>query len=579
MDSTQATYEGIRKNIVEYLSSNPTFKDYNFTAPAISTLIDALAYTSHYLIRYANFSLNECFLDTAQLRSNVVSHAKEIGYIPHQYKTAKVKLRLRIKNKNIQMKNGYKVPADTTFLATSADNKKTYTFRTTNQYIFVQDTDKSWYADVEAIEGVFVTEKFLQDEYYTTKYYLINDKIDTDYIDVIVHESESDTIGIPYSPVKDLNDFSNDAKIYFLQEAYNGKMEIYFGDGKIANKLNPYSIIKVKYLVTNGSLANNIVNFTMNSNISSDIKASDITIEVLEASSEGMDREDIESIRFTAPQYYQAQDRAVTTSDYNALLINKFGGWFDSVISWGGEDNIPPQYSSVFVCAKPKYTEVLSPSQKSEILNFLETKSMPCIDVNIIDPSYIEVDMKLIVDWYAYKTSKQSKEIYALLQSAVEDFFKMNITTFSSKFKYSKFLTTLSELDKSIDSILTEFTLKQYLVPIENMKTSYRFEFLNKLVPGSIKIGEWKFIGDTRLYTIADGDKDGKLYIYGGGSKNLIGEVDYNTGVVSINNYMFTSVNLAKIPVICTPVSYNINLAKKYLLKLNDLSIEINENV
>ena len=175
MDSTQATYEGIRKNIVEYLSSNPTFKDYNFTAPAISTLIDALAYTSHYLIRYANFSLNECFLDTAQLRSNVVSHAKEIGYIPHQYKTAKVKLRLRIKNKNIQMNNGYKVPADTTFLATSADNKKTYTFRTTNQYIFVQDTDKSWYADVEAIEGVFVTEKFLQDEYYTTKYYLINE--------------------------------------------------------------------------------------------------------------------------------------------------------------------------------------------------------------------------------------------------------------------------------------------------------------------------------------------------------------------------------------------------------------------
>ena len=116
MDTTQATYEGVRKNIVEYLSSNPTFKDYNFTAPAISTLIDALAYTSHYLIRYANFSLNECFLDTAQLRSNVVSHAKELGYIPYQYKAARVKLRLRIKDTVASgIKDSIKIPVDTTF--------------------------------------------------------------------------------------------------------------------------------------------------------------------------------------------------------------------------------------------------------------------------------------------------------------------------------------------------------------------------------------------------------------------------------------------------------------------------------
>ena len=204
---------------------------------------------------------------------------------------------------------------------------------------------------------------------------------------------------------------------------------------------------------------------------------------------------------------------------------------------------------------------------------------MPCIDVAIVDPSYIEVDMKLFVDWYAYKTSRQSTEIYELIKDAVKKFFNMNITTFSSKFKYSKFLTELSDLDQSIDSILTEITLKQYLIPVENMETSYRFEFINKIIPGSIKIGEWKVMGDTRFYIITDEDKDGRLYLSGGGSRSVIGEVNYDTGIVAVNNYKFGSVNLSKIPVICTPVSYNINLAKKYLLKLNDLSIEIQENM
>lgn len=581
MDTTQATYEGVRKNIVEYLSSNPTFKDYNFTAPAISTLIDALAYTSHYLIRYANFSLNECFLDTAQLRSNVVSHANELGYIPYQYRAARVKLRLRIKDVVASsIKNSIKIPVDTTFLATSLETKKTYTFRTTEQFMFVQDEDKNWYADIEAIEGSFVTEKFYQDEYYTTKYYLINDKIDTDYMTVTVYNSQSDTIGCEFKPVKDITSFDDDAPLYFLQEASNGKVEVYFGDGKVARKIFPYSVIKIKYLVTNGSKANNIVSFTLNTNISN-LRNSDISIEVLEPSSEGADREDIESIRFNAPKFYQSQDRAVTISDYNALLINEFGGWIDSVVSWGGEDNIPPQYGSVFICMKPKYTEVLSPSQRTKIMTYLEKKNMPCIDVQIVDPSYIDVLMDLKVDWYAYKTPRQKNEMYSLIEEAVRNFFAMNITAFSSKFKYSKFLTTLSEIDKSIDSILTDIKLRQYLLPVSNVETSYRLEFLNNIEAGSVMIGPWFVSGDTNIYTIEDRDADGKLYVCStSGSRIPIGTVDYESGKVSINNYKFGSnINLALIPATCVPLAHNISISKNYLLKLTDLTIEINENI
>lgn len=577
-DTTQATYEGIRQNIVDYLSSNPTFKDYNFTAPAISTLIDALAYTSHYLIRYANFSLNECFLDTAQLRNNVVSHAKSFGYIPHQYKASKVKLRLKVTNNSINITEDTKIPIDTTFLATTSDMSKTYTFRTLNQYKFKKDDDNVWYADIEAIEGTFVTEKFLQDEYYTTRYYLINDKIDTEYMNVIVYASQSDTVGVEYSPVTDITSFDSDAKIYFLQEAYNGKMEVYFGDGKLAAKLNPYSIIQVTYLVTNGSLANNIVNFNLSNDINN-ISRSNFKIEVLSPSSEGADKETIESIRYTAPKYFQAQDRAVTTSDYNALLTNKFGGWIDSIVSWGGEDNIPPQYSSVFVCIKPKYTEVLSPNQKKQITTFLESKCLPCIDVQIQDPSYIDIIMNLNIEWYQYKTSKQKNDIYTLIEDTIKNYFNVNITSFSSKFKYSKFLSVISELDDSIDSILTEIKLRQYLLPISNIETSYRLEFLNKIEPGSILIGPWYMSGDNNIYTIADGDSDGNLYVYtSSGFKSLIGSVNYESGQISINNYEFKSnINLSKIPVVCVPSVQNINLSKNYLLQLSDLTININE--
>jgi hypothetical protein len=205
---------------------------------------------------------------------------------------------------------------------------------------------------------------------------------------------------------------------------------------------------------------------------------------------------------------------------------------------------------------------------------------MPCIDVVIADPYYIEVDMKVVVDWYSYKTIHQKSAIHNLLSDAIKSFFSSNITSFTSKFKYSKFITTLSELDKSIDSILTDITLKEYLEPIPNMETSYRFEFLNKIQKGSVKIGSWTVTGDNKVYTIEDKDEDGKLYLLAGDySKTYIGSVDYDTGVVLINNYKFgTNVSLSRIPVVCKPLMQNINLAKNYLLKLNEPIIEINEN-
>ena len=577
MDSSKVTFEGIRESIIEYLSANPTFKDYNFTAPAISTLIDALAYTSHYLIRYANFTLNECFLDSAQLRHNVVSNAKKVSYIPYQYSAAKAKLNLRITNTQLDIPEGTKIPEDTVFTATSS-NGSSFLFRTINQYILKKDNSGYYNTDINIIEGTWVTEKFTQDEYYTSRFFLLNNRIDTNYLKVTVYENSTSTECVEYVQAKDVSSFGPESTIFYIQEAYNGQIEIYFGDGILSKKLQPYNVIEVKYLVTNGGSANNIIDFQLTSVFNKDISLKDISISVIEQSNSGGDRESIESIRFNAPKFYQRQDRNVTTSDYNAAILSNFGGWIDSITSWGGEDNIPPQYAKIFICIKPKYTSVLSPGQKEEIINWLNKKNLPCIDPIIIDPMFINVSLSLNIEWMPYKTGRDESDIIKLIESTVQEFFKTNITTFTSTFKYSKFLSALSDLDVSIDSILTDFQLKQYIIPDTTIPSTYTVEFLNKLKEGTLNIGPWNTSESTDSFRMQD--SDGIIYLYSSfGKKERVGTLDYNTGMIKIQNYLFGQGTPSSIPVVVEPYSQNINLSKNYLLTLDTIDININENL
>ena len=252
--------------------------------------------------------------------------------------------------------SGVKVPEGVIFSGTNEDGT-TFAFRTTEETLFELDAAGYYYATFDIVEGTFLTDSFVQDELYSSRFYLLNNEIDTDYLTVTVYQSETDKEGIQYKRAKSLSDFGLDSentettvkkygkysKLYYIQEAYNGKLEIYFGDNKMSQGLDPYNIIKVRYLLTVGPKANNIANFTLMGSIGN-IPLSSFTIHCVTPSYGGADRESLESIKRNAPQYFQAQDRAVTIKDYNALLINKFGGWLKAITSWGGEDNVPPQF-------------------------------------------------------------------------------------------------------------------------------------------------------------------------------------------------------------------------------------------
>ena len=285
MDTSAVTFEGIRKTLIETLSANQIFKDYNFEAPALASLMDALAYVTHYHVRYSNFALNESFLDSAQLRHNIVSKAKDVAYIPYQYSAARAKLRIKITDNTLNIEEGTKIPEDTMFIATS-NYGVSYIFRTVDQFVFEKNTSENyWFADIEVVEGTWAEESFTQDEYYTNRFYLLNDRVDTDFLSVIVFINSTFTVGEEFIPVENIESFGPDIPIYFLQEAYNGKIEIYFGDGVLSKKLVPDNIIKVKYLVTNGGNANNIINFSLMNMIADKIDASSIEIEVIDSPS------------------------------------------------------------------------------------------------------------------------------------------------------------------------------------------------------------------------------------------------------------------------------------------------------
>jgi hypothetical protein len=315
------------------------------------------------------------------------------------------------------------------------------------------------------------------------------------------------------------------------------------------------------------------------------MNSEDFTLEVLVPSESGGERESVESIRFNAPKFYQSQDRAVTTSDYNSLLLNKFGNIVDSVVTWGGEEETPPRYGTVFLSVRPRKQELLTHSQSNEIIKYLKTKNLPCIDIELVDPSYIDVDMNVRIDWNKYKTTLDKADLTKLVENASKSAFSMYTTSFKSKFLYSKFVSEINALDNSIESVLTDFILKQYIYPDKNINlmTFYNFEFHNEIEPGSVFVERWnEYRNSSYTYSISDMNEDGILWLSqtdGTITKNsILGKVDYANGVVSIDNYHFNNVaNKSKLAVQCKPVLNNLYVVKRHLLRLNELNVEISE--
>ena len=566
----------IKSNIIDHMKRQDSFKDLNYEASAINALIDALAYAAYHINVYANFALNESFLDTAQVRSSVVSKAQNIGYVPSQYLSSKASVMLTYTG--TQALDGYTIPIGTTFQAVK--DGTTYYFRTYETALVNQTSTGRYWTQVYLREGTMMTERWTQDADRTTRFVLPANNVDLSTLTVKVYESVSDNAGRYFQETKNIIQFATELPaLYTVIENTDGNVELIFGDGVLAKSIDPGNIVEVNYLACSGEDANDIAVFDLLTIPGASYDISQWLVSTAEVSNSGADRESIESIRANAPKFFQRQGRNVVADDYYSDIMSRYSSLIDSMSVWGGEDNDPPDYGSVYISIKPKGALSLSTLQKEDIMEAIEESSVVGITPKIVDPTVIYVNMTMNVEYNRLGLRTDLEALHDEIISTTLAFFNNNVSSFNVDFRYSKFLSNIFAIDEVILDITLDNSLYMYFEPNVTVRTTYELDFKNAIKPGSVLIGPYAVLGvnSTMLY-MADTDGDGILREYNDDEATEVGIIDYENGVVTIENYTFSTTSGEQIPITMKPASNNMSVTQDYIFSIDSINVEMIAN-
>jgi hypothetical protein len=549
---TNLDFFEIKEGLKEYLSNQSVFKDYNFDGSALSTLLDVLAYNTHYSGFYANMVANEMFLDSAITRNAVVSRSKELGYTPTSSKSATAQVQLTYNGES-----GFSsyFPIGTLFTATN-ENDESKTFVNTD-VITISATGGSGGATGSTFniyEGDLRTISFIYDANRTDQRFSIpSNRVDTSHLNVRIQTSPTDSTGYyaPWSLSSNYAGLTSGSNSYFLQEIEDGQYEIYFGDGLVGKKPEHGNVITAQYIETDGPEGNNFGKNDVKYGRRSFSYSTDTTIDVLSYSQGGGNPETINSMKYYAPRSYQAQDRAVTAEDYKTLVATQYGD-VESVYVYGGEDAIPPKYGNVFISIKPNSGTSLSDFEKESIKNsILEDKNIVSIIPEIIDPEYLYLIIDSTVIFDQSRTVIQPKAMEILLKTRILSYISNKLEKFSNNFRYSKFVSHVDSFDDSLISNKTSIKMQRRLEPNIGTVAGYTLNFYNKIyhphsghMEGVVKSSTFKYKNENNItvdaYIIDDGNGTLILYENQLGVKSKIkniGSVDYETGSLDLISF------------------------------------------
>jgi hypothetical protein len=439
-------FVSIKENLTNFLKSQDTFKDYNFSGSGLSVLLDILAYNTQYNSYYLNMVANEMFMDTALQRSSVVSHAKELGYVP---KTAIAPSAVVNVSASGVAGTLATLPKYTAFISELIDNVH-YNFVTMDAHTASVSPDgEVLFENLTIKQGIPVKQTFTLDVTTnpTALFKLTNPNIDSTTIEVVVYENPSVNFSETYVLSDDYINLNSESRVYFLQEGTDGNYEIYFGDGILGKQLSNGSRVIVNYLTTSGTASIGANNFSITTNL-----GTAAFVDAISASVNGGDKEGIDSIRYQATKAFSSQRRAVTKEDYiTAVQQNRLGFSFDAVSAWGGQENDPPVYGQVFVSIKPKGAYSLSEIQKKRIVEeVLKPVSMMSIIPTIVDPDYTYIKINTNVYYDPKKTTLTDNQIRLEVSNAVTGFASSTLNTFNSTFLLSDLMETIKSVDSSI---------------------------------------------------------------------------------------------------------------------------------
>ena len=550
LEVTDLDFDTIKTNLKKFLRQQDQFTDYDFEGSTISSLLDVLAYNTHYNGVYANVLANEMFLDSADMRNSIVSHAKHVGYTPRSATSPYADVNLVV---NDATGSTLTASQGTTF--TSTVDGTAYT------YIVKEDTTITpvdgvyTFKNLKLYEGTLVTNKYTVNTTDANQRFLIkNDMADTTTLLVKVQNSSTDTTTTTHTLSTDLADVSSTSAVYFLEGAEDEQYEVVFGDGVLGKALSTGNIVTLTYIVTNGSDSNGAASFALSGTLGG---FSDVSLTVNTNSVNGADPESPASIRFNAPKQFATQNRAVTAKDYESKVKTIYSN-AKSVQVWGGEDNETPVYGRVYISINPVAGATLTEATKSDIINQLKDFNVASITPVIEDPETTSVVPTVTVRYDAKSTTNTAESIKSLIQTAITNFNTDNLQEFDQVFRHSKFIETVNKADDSILSNITTLKLHKSFTATLASSTTYTISFNNALynphsghnsdMGGILSSSSFKVSGDTTndYFLNDDGQGNIRLYYVAGGvnvyTNNTQGTINYTTGKIVLNSLNITSV-------------------------------------
>ena len=553
---TNLDFNQIKQGLKDYLKSKPEYSDYDFDASGFSYLIDLLSYNTSNLAFFLNMVSSEMFLDSAILRESVSSKAKLLGYAPRSKTSAKAKLAVSWALTDPSPTPPILIPRSTTFR--SRVDSATYVFQPITDTVVYPDAFGNYsLAELNVIEGNRLTYRFNIDNNNTEQRFILPNKgVDTNTILVKVQQSIYSSIVNSYSLATDITQLTSTSKVFYLQETGDGYYEIYFGDNVLSYKPETGNIVIVEYIISSGALANNVKQFEPTSGIGdfpsgSGNSISGYTIDVIQAALGGEDEETITDIKHYAPLSLEVQNRGVTKSDYEYILKRNYD-FVDAVSVWGGENNVPPMYGSVFFAIKPKSGLVLD-SREKELLqtDIIKNWAMLCQTPVIVDPMYTYLVIDSYVRYDYHSTIKTANEINADIFTTIQNYSDTVLSQFGSSFLFSKFVQQIDAVDASIISDMTRVRMKQRIFPTLGVKTQYEFNFNNTLdiydsadfYNKPVRSTAFVYNGYDNCFLGAKDFASTTLSIFAvtsSGNKWLldIGTIDYVNGIVSVNRFV-----------------------------------------
>ena len=548
---SELDFDLIKTNLKTFLQSQKQFQDYNFEGSGLAILLDVLSYNTHYLSYLANMSTNELYLDSADIRNNIVSLAKMIGYTPSSPRAPVANVDVLLKNAS-----GTVITMNKGTVFTTQVNGISYEY-VTNQVNTITPTDGIYkLSNLSLYEGTLVTFKYTVDSTDVDQKFLIpSANADTSTLQVSIQTSATDTTTDTYANSVGYNGVTDTSKVYFLQESRDGKFEVYFGDGVTGKKPADGNIVILEYIVTNKAISNGASNFALQGTIGG---FSDVSVTVNSASSGGTEAEADDSVRFNAPLNYAAQDRCVTATDYETIVKNIYPN-AQSVSSWGGEEDETPRYGIVQIAIKPKSGSTLTETTKQDIITQLAPYNVASVKPSIVDPETTSILLSSTVKFDAKATTKTADTLKSEIIAAITEFNTSTLQQFDSLFRYSKLTGLIDDTDPSILSNITTVKMRKDFTPTINSSNAYNIYYRNGLynphsghnsaAGGILTSTGFKVDGDTTNEYFLDDDGQGNVrrYYLVSGVKTYAnseqGTINYETGQITLNSLAVSSIS------------------------------------